>query len=869
MTRKWATGSPTRAWDVSEDEEPFAAPSGAAIAIRRAQELQRVIGNHGLQQMLGEAQPDGGGVETKNEPTEDEIPEILGEAFGREPSPEELAAFWKEYLADDDRDSHDESDSDDDSHAPLDARGSSGVPLESPPREPEIPLPRSAADLLRAYFPEPEPDGDLFGPGSDQDAFELELDDAFEVEPEGDEDGAALIEDVPSAARRLHLLDLSRAVLAALSAESRQQKVRKEQGKKIDAARKARDRGVSYSAWRALADPNSRLLSALSVGARRAIELRAGVLGSERFERALARTQARAAAAKAELPSTLRHRPGAEIAGGARARLDELHRRKKALRRVIAREQAIQHTTDSYRRILRSYRGLMRPGTSYDVDASGSLGFDALQAILTAAAHGAPVPTSLLASAGVNLTLGVQGNVATGDDTKVRASLTFTLTGRLGADLTFGSASADVSGSLSFGGTYEGLEHFAAHYLEELSLLVWSVSTRKLISGQRKLESARTDDAERWLRQHASEQGMIRDPGDAEGGSEAYRTLRTLQARPPGRTVTGSLDGAASMDAGAGLLAAGVTGSAAGTLSFRSIARDAFAAQNPGRRPKSVLVKEGTTLSASVSGTVGPFSASLAFSRVGGDANPDNDGYYLTLTLGGAGALVASIANPAIAGTLTEAINQTSFAGAVLENLDPMSLLGGTINPVLSAAIPVGSVDLDLGVGGGVTYVWFRPLERGALHTHYYLLYVRRTATVGGGLGVSQIPIYGGMTAGGYAGGSKTVVVGESIGTNTLGYVQTLYLGMRARPTFRAEWDTWVAKNRRALGRLFTNMGTQGTNAHREAVALDEDTQGGIPLAGEDFWSVLAGLERAFEVEYARRTSLAQRQLREYGWRRA
>jgi hypothetical protein len=842
--------------------------------------------------------------------------------------------------------------------------GSEEDELESEPSSAEVPIGNQAMQALV--------DGEGSSEDEDDDSYDESYDDDIDAWDDDDMAAPAPVAVVappvalaPVAQPAPDLLGIAQQFLATADAEHQALTTIARSTRAIAALQR---RQGAYGALLVRRHDSTNAVEIGSLRARKFVkEKRLGVRGRAAFwQQIAARTalhQAAIDAARGLLRHQLADLPTGQI-DAVRSRLD---RDRKRYQRVIDRELARAHAVASFPRLLHSYRGLAKPGASIEVDASISLGVDVLETVLTAVGHGVPVPSSLLASLDLDLTLSVTGKVATGDDTKIRPSLTFALAGGAGADLTLAGVAAEAALSFGKGEAYDDIDHFVAHYMKTLALIVRRVSAARLRALGRMEESGKTDDAEAQVRNEAVMRVPgVNAPGEIESGSAEYARIQALQQRKPGKSTVLGFEAAADGEDLTGLLKAGISAGAKVKHFTRYINPDAFALANPGQGRRRKLRKKGYSVEASINAQVGPFKVTLTWERISGDANQDNDGNYLTMTIGGAAALFASLLsgepveeeeveeeeveeaageegaeapgtetplpegeNAPVADDAESAVNDAepaaneqqaqdgeqqddeeavtddtaaadeeeqveppvepsrvqvladSIMGAFeaakvslggLADIDLGSILGG----VLGVAIPT---NLPFGVTAGITgsstlqYTWSNPSVI-PLRKKWRLLFNRWLGSRGAEVGVDHLHLYGGITAGAKLGISKTRVLRESFGTNTLEYLKAQYLGMKKHERFEASWARLVQRHRPELQTLFTRMCDPSTHAHREAVEMNLEVGAEvIPLnfddpAGADFNTMLVGIRSAFDHEHFLRSSLNAGLLQSrYGWK--
>lgn len=495
-------------------------------------------------------------------------------------------------------------------------------------------------------------------------------------------------------------------------------------------------------------------------------------------------------------------------------------------------------------------RKLRKRGAACSVDGSGTLGIDVISMALTAGALGIPVPTSLLARLGPELTLQLSGTITTGDDHKIRSAIKIKVSGALNINIAekagaSASVSAGISGALV--GSYDNLEHFVAHYLRSISDVVTTFVLYK---------------AGKFVKRML---GRLGGRGTRlKNDDPQYSAIRELERRRRTRVKAISVDTRADVRALMGLFGAGAGISVTGKRFTRKINFDRGETASRGRKHerKTGFVIEGVT-----SVDAGPFSGTLSLSHIYNDANPDNDGTYITATISGSVEAVANLLRAPVDATADISVT----AGGTL-----MDLLSGTVGATIEKmSLPVGSVGIGINAGTQVTLVWYqsgsttrRMLARDVSLPSFKLLYKRATVPVGLSAGVGGVPLYGGLTLGLGAGFGLTFAGHETIGHSSIAYVQTIYLGLQAddrgNHEGRARWLKWARKHRDDLEKM-----RQSRNVRRElhelATSLGRIGTFQDAYAGDDVDQWLGGVMALFDAEGARRRGSRWSRYASYG----
>ena len=243
---------------------------------------------------------------------------------------------------------------------------------------------------------------------------------------------------------------------------------------------------------------------------------------------------------------------------------------------------------------------------------------------------------------------------------------------------------------------------------------------------------------------------------------------------------------------------------------------------------KKTLQKQGTSSEVLFSAAASPGfgltgEVTGAIQSVNGNANPDNDGIYLNLSIQ---------ATAATQQVLAGMVGQIESIAAV--NLTNPAKLAEAVSKALGRQISTGAEAgplFNLGLSADLT---------GKVELHFIktpslrLQYVRVTGiqTLGGS--VEDIPIgYGGMFS---VGAKKETVVefAERIGNNTLTYVQTQLNGFKlAGGDWEKNWLSWCGERftRKQLWKMAKNLGDENTNVHRELKDLAKGSKGEVKTA--------------------------------------
>ncbi|MFC6979440.1 hypothetical protein [Microbulbifer taiwanensis] len=477
---------------------------------------------------------------------------------------------------------------------------------------------------------------------------------------------------------------------------------------------------------------------------------------------------------------------------------------------------------------------LFEPGSSYSVNASIKLGADVIATAFTAAAHGIPVPSGLLASVTPELQLQIKGTLSATDTGKTAANLKLNLTG--GASTGIGanaiaSAKAWAGGGLSITGRFTNPYAFAAYFTAKIMKLL------SPFAGSRYRKREKEDDLEayKWIREQAKKR-RTNVVGIPFGGGAEAKVLS--------------------------LFGAGADVSFEPRLFMRKRnVPDTY--QRTGSKMHEFKI--GGTADASAHIDLGALDGWVTLTIVHNDANPDNDGAYLSVELSGAAAAALELvqAVPEQLADLTVSLGE----GDTMELLK--SLLGLTLTTTISRAkMPVG-----INAGGtynkSVTLMWYKSgklkdLTRGA--SPFRLQYARTTKEIGAEAGVSDIPISP-VTLGATLGGAVRSTRKEELGHHTISYLQARYQGFKGyeRPPWLDEqtpgehsWQSWAVKHQADLVKMM-----ESDNVSRE---LEDVAAGLVPHKGQpivhklrearrnrDHPGWLSAVEALFDLEAERR----------------
>ena len=189
-------------------------------------------------------------------------------------------------------------------------------------------------------------------------------------------------------------------------------------------------------------------------------------------------------------------------------------------------------------------------------------------------------------------------------------------------------------------------------------------------------------------------------------------------------------------------------------------------------------------------------------SVINGHINPDNDGIYLNVKTKGSllQRTFAAPADPPEPPETGDPMTRADLGGQTWAQSKPPDNLG--LDKLAKALGPV-----ELKTDFMSRYVeWNYVLEDKGLRKQY-----RRYAyTSGFSIGVSaDVDVYPGVVAGlSFSFGvSKAVTMSESIGTNTLSYLLTVFNGLKLRPNGKKQWDAFCRKHAKSLRVLYRRIG--------------------------------------------------------------
>lgn len=416
-------------------------------------------------------------------------------------------------------------------------------------------------------------------------------------------------------------------------------------------------------------------------------------------------------------------------------------------------------------------RVLRTPGGSYIAEMSSKLSVDVIAVALAAGAFGIPVPSSLLARLGPKFKLQVTGDLVCTDADKVKATLQLSITGGFTASIAKSlglNANLMASVSTSMSGVYDSLDHFVAHYLRNVTdLITTAVGYKPFKAIKRRVRKARG--------------AYVKKENLAE-----YEEIRKLERRRRTKVKAVGVGGKADISAAAGLVGGGMGMSVKRKRFTRKRNIDeAYDYAGSKRHEK----KHGLEAEGSIAFAVGPLNGTLKLSSTYNDANPDNDGTYITLTLGGAANAILELAQGA-----PEALSEITFS------VGGMEILKETLSATITGMIPFVAGSFGLDIGKELTLVWYKSGEWKELvtkrHVPFNLLYVRTTQKLGGNVGASMPAVYG-LGVGFGLGGKATRVKKERLGHSSIAYVQARYMGMRGHARTpgapRGRSDSWLA----------------------------------------------------------------------------
>lgn len=420
------------------------------------------------------------------------------------------------------------------------------------------------------------------------------------------------------------------------------------------------------------------------------------------------------------------------------------------------------------------------------------------------------VASGQIATAGATLALQYSGSMSIQDDRKLRVSHKLGLSGSLEAAL--GPAGkAGVSGELFASTTEVFLDerHWAAHLSHRIGKAFAAVASG--LRGNKAFhKKVRQEDIE-----FARSMGV----------NGSMMEILHLNQKRPGKVIAGGSGVGASVNA---LSLAGVSGNAG--------AQAQHFTDEKGR------TKTGTVLSAGGSVSVGPFSISVAYSDVQGNANPDNDGRYRNVALSVAGGLLAQL-KP---GQEAEVPQVLQDVGAFLDSSSlPQSeedlpaflqslqdLLGSfDIAREFATSLPFA---LDVGVNGSLGREW----NYAKVGDHgYQRQYARDVNTLSAKIAASIPTNVPGLSVSLGANVGRTKASHERLGTHTISYLMTVYNGLSARDRFYSsagvsgeqaqQWQRYAEAHRPEIQAICRNI------AAGDAVLRSELSAAGADLVHE------------------------------------
>lgn len=651
-------------------------------------------------------------------------------------------------------------------------------------------------------------------------------------------------------------------------------------------------------------------------------------------------------------------------------------------REVASTEKQYVFSSNVYQQLLVDFAALTKPGTSM----SQSVKF------------------TFMMGEGVKagFSVKVSGDVATGDDLKIRPKLAFTVAGLITADLGIWDASASISATYAMAQGFDGLDHFAAHYMRLLSL--YDMSFRNFWQLRNSVDGLDSADPEYRSKRNemikeAASRGFLAAGDIVEVGDDDQAALAEMQAKPPVEiravNITGDV-GIAPNDNAVGALKhfGGVTFSASytrkwftrlvdyaafvaanddvdeevtrlrgiksdyekmlaqldkvrgltkmavvgavppmlrtqeaelvqlknmyeeGHLTFTRRGRSKFLAELNARitelerdraaeefaedvegvavqdvrsatqNKKKMLTKTGSVYEVAIGGSamIGGLAVGLGgkFTSITNDANDDNNGTYLNISLEGSTDITGELievdsdagrdALDAIAesGTFQDA-TLAPTASAVTATF--LTNLGGSVQSV--TGVLKGGVKLEVNMvwSNG----WFRTQYVRVTRSRSHSLALKAKTGTGGTVGVE------------YAGG-RTDFVAERIGGDTLTYVLTAYQGISKHKDPAGEWTAWKAKNKDVLWKICQQAGLSPTTVRSEVEALPAgkasamsissiitplfasrsmSDSGPLEFSDEPYRQVMVILDKAMKREFEARGALDRSSLTGSGWNSA
>ena len=205
-----------------------------------------------------------------------------------------------------------------------------------------------------------------------------------------------------------------------------------------------------------------------------------------------------------------------EVAKEAKEDITANEKMLSAAKNVESREKTHEFEAGVYQKLLKDYDALTKPGTSI----AQSIKFTFTSGNLLEA----------------GFFVKVSGGVSTGDDREIRPKLAFTVGATVKLDLGIWDASAGLSLTYAMAEGYDGLHHFASHYMRLLSL--YELSFKNYIALQKEVNSLKKEDPEYTTKRNevlkeAKERGFIAENQVIEIGTDEQTELAEMQAKAP------------------------------------------------------------------------------------------------------------------------------------------------------------------------------------------------------------------------------------------------------------------------------------------------------------------------------------------------
>jgi hypothetical protein len=251
----------------------------------------------------------------------------------------------------------------------------------------------------------------------------------------------------------------------------------------------------------------------------------------------------------------------------------------------------------------------------------------------------------------------------------------------------------------------------------------------------------------------------------------------------------------------------------------------------------------------------------VGYIRIVKNANPDNDGHYLNLKLkGGLLARGVSLGFNEDSEDLPdlpedsdeEATSETysKFASPLLGQAQIEAWVKEWWDESWDAEqeAPIDSFGVDYNRSS--RYLELNFIGGGENPWRSYRLQYRRWVYTSSKSATLDIPLYVGIGLNLGIAGSKTVAISEEIGTRTLTYLETIFNGMKLRPTGKEDWKQYLDSQTKNLCDLFRRIARDPkSRAHAEALEHEElakrtaDWSESSPLSGrlDDWLSLFPG----------------------------